>query len=160
MSKVAENNVSYLKRGNLHSTKPFKTGNNEHLATRHYDVQYSAENIAKEEVELQRLEDRRTQLIAKAQAIEELLRPLSLKLQQTMPLEEFKKVKAQRALYANEKYELQKELSEIKKQRSGLPRYQIGGFNDMFHTLAKETLPRDVYHELILAVKKYFKENP
>jgi len=156
VSKKAENAVSYLDRTNIHSTKPYKTGDNSHLATRHYDAEYSPGNVVDIEKKREELDNLKRQLVAKVTAIEDLIRPINDKLSKTLPFDEYIKLKALKRQYALDKTLIQKKLTEVNKQKSGLSRYPTSNFSEMFHSLAKQILPRDVYTNLVEAVKKHF----
>lgn len=147
---------SYMARTANHSTKPFKRGANLHLCDEK-PVDYIAEvqaarlfNDFERDEQFRNLKLKRAKLHEKQTAI-------ALKLKETLPIEDYEKLKAKRIECRDEGQQLDRLLYELKKQRKGIitlaDREQLS-FERIFMRVASASLPKDTYDALIEATRK------
>lgn len=148
--KNAANKVSYLDRRANHSTKPFKRGNNEHLASRHYDVDYSIHELEPTVDQYLSDQDILPQLKAKLLPIEQTILTLAEQLNETLPKDKYIKLRKEKRKWGIEKQKLITQMAEIYRRRKGVTRFSENRFERLFVDFAREILPKDVF-DLIVA---------
>jgi hypothetical protein len=158
VSKKAERLVSYMDRANKHSTKPFKKGDNAHLAARRYDVEYSAERVAERKRKREDLRTRRQQLREIKIVGQARLRELKRRAKEKLPYSAYQELQVERQEMVEELLRVDVELRAIREELGACSDWPTGSFNEMFHSVAKEVLPRDVYEEIREGVFRAFED--
>lgn len=140
---------SYMTRTGSHSTKPFKTGDNAHLATRSYDVQYTARNAIESLSKLDALITERDELKIQLAAIMESLNPINEELTTHLTWDRFTYLSGVRKQLTSKIVSLQARLAAINKERIGVLHSRVDSADKLFRQVAKEILPADVFQEIV-----------
>lgn len=154
--KGAADKVSYLHRAANHSTKPFKRGTNEHLASQTYDITYPLQIAEREAIEAHELRTRNLQLTAKLNAISVRLKELNDQLSETLPFDRYVRVSKERKEIGNEIQLLASEKSDIKRRLKELGEYTDPMREVIFMDLARQVLPDNVFKDLCRATNDVY----
>lgn len=150
----AEKKVSYIGRVNKFSTRPFRRGNNEHLALQAHDVQYSAASVAREMVQVVNDLQRRDALKIKKQKVLEKLSPIRKKLEETLKWDEYVRLKELRVELGGQISQIDAELSTIKIPDCAPRRSQ----QELLFAIVKRLLPKDDWREIVDALQQAMDE--
>ena len=137
--------AAYRSRTGSHGTKPFKTGSNEHLAERSYDVEYSAENEAERVKNHNDLVEQRMALGKIKAALQRDLEDINRRLTAALPYKEYTKLKDSRNSMAAAATKIEIQIRDIKRQLRGHSIPRAEAFDALFKETARVLLPKDVF---------------
>lgn len=142
--------LAYLDRTGNSSTKPFKTGANEHLSEWPQDLSYLKIEALKKLEQHRSGSEARQKLRSELRKIEASILEYNSRIQKRKyqcqkDVEAFER---QRSVLGARKLELCKELSVLKGYSKKERKLTMQGFNNVFVELAKDMLPEFVFDEI------------
>lgn len=154
-TKGATDKITYLTRTGNHGTKPKKTGDNTSLAERSWDVGYTAPVEADNHAQALKIQDEIEQYRMRIKPIEEELKKINKRLEKTLPQNEFRQISAFKKDLGTQHQELLRKVGELRREWVRVaqnPRQR--DFCEAFVSIAKRTLPRDVFLTIAEEVRR------
>ena len=156
MFKGSCKNSNFLKRSGSSSIAPRRTGNNQELAERTYDVEYCKDNCANNSKRAKIIVEEMSRISEEKQNLINYVVEIRKKLLVTLPFQEYRKIEEERTLIGQKIQLLQNKRRELKLELKSL---EVADrtfltFEHFFVSIARQILPKDVFKEIQLAAIK------